>query len=232
VLARNVSPNSEVLKHRSAHISRLNLSSPQPESPLLRLPAELRNEIYHYVLGGLSIRAKRSASPREFGIDIRDVDSRSSAAWQTPGHLLALTETCRQVYDETSLFPYSLNVFEYEHPLDIRRWTATLTSRQLGAIPQLRVERLHLETLGWMRDQIKIDPDTWNEILRSEAMAVSLCRLAGLKRVIVVEKYCYQKMLDLDASRPGHHREVLDWLKTRNIVRADVAIMTEKYPEL
>jgi hypothetical protein len=210
------------------------LSSPQPESRLLRLPAELRNEIYHYVLGGLSIRAKRSASPREFRIDIRDVDSRSSAAWKTPGHLLALTETCRQVYDETSLFPYSLNVFEYEHYYDLCRWTAALAPRQLGAISQLRVERFHLETLGWMRYQAKIDPDTWNEIMRRNALAVSLQRLTGLKCVIVVESKYTQEMLDIGMvpSKPEISQAVLDWLKTGYMVRADVDITTEKYAEV
>lgn len=217
MLTRNVSPNSEVIKHRSAHFGRLILSNRQPESPLLRLPAELRNEIYHHVLGGLSIRTDHSPSPRKFRIDIRDVDSRSSAAWQTPGYLLALTETCRKVYDETSLFPYSLNVFEcdYMYPEYLSRWTSTRTPRQLGAILQLRVGAMYLENLAGLartRDRTKIVPDSWNEILRNNPLAISLRRLTKLKRVIVVEYKYPQATIDLDARvcKPGISKAALD----------------------
>ncbi|KAI8940214.1 hypothetical protein NX059_003919 [Plenodomus lindquistii] len=58
-------------------------------SPLLKLPGELRNKIYNYILGDLSIRFK---SCNYLSVQM---------GWMP--HALALTQVCRQVHAETRL---------------------------------------------------------------------------------------------------------------------------------
>ncbi|KAF1959405.1 hypothetical protein CC80DRAFT_490333 [Byssothecium circinans] len=60
----------------------------QQLSPLLRLPAELRNKIYSLVLGGCNI-------PDDLPL--------------TRPHFLALLATCRQTNTETRTLPFTLN---------------------------------------------------------------------------------------------------------------------------
>lgn len=75
----------------------------QKQSPLLRLPAELRNWIYEYALGSLTIR-KCLFRPHKF----RAFDT----SRQERTNLTALASTCRQLYGETRLLPFELNVFK------------------------------------------------------------------------------------------------------------------------
>ncbi|KAH8733005.1 hypothetical protein GQ44DRAFT_766072 [Phaeosphaeriaceae sp. PMI808] len=74
----------------------------QRESSLLRLPAEIRNIIYEYVLGGRTYRFK-------------DALHFKHARLNTNGerHTLGLLSVCHQIYSEASLLPYSLNTFSF-----------------------------------------------------------------------------------------------------------------------
>ena len=83
------------------------------KSPLLSLPGELRNKIYEYALGGNLI------SPFYLGDDdtvffLRSAqygnpqDQSTEEAW---AKLFNLSKVCRQLYQETKLLPYKLNVF-------------------------------------------------------------------------------------------------------------------------
>lgn len=75
------------------------------QSPLLGLPAEIRNEIWKLVLGGKEYRAtsitggtyKLSSSPLE------------------PTHAMALLRTCRQIYAEAALMPLAHNTMSFEY---------------------------------------------------------------------------------------------------------------------
>ncbi|CAE7000757.1 hypothetical protein CFE70_001059 [Pyrenophora teres f. teres 0-1] len=80
------------------HITQLNATN----SPLLRLPAELRNQIYEYALGGHIFYFYTECSneyphDRFFHNDI------------------ALVYVCRQLNAETALLPYALNSFIYRY---------------------------------------------------------------------------------------------------------------------
>lgn len=74
----------------------------QNQSPILRLPAEIRNKVYKYVLGGRIYRFK-------------DAIDRGRAVLDTKGerHILGLLLVCHQTYSEASLLPYSLNKFSF-----------------------------------------------------------------------------------------------------------------------
>jgi len=81
----------------------------QHESPLLRLPPELRNKIYEYALSGYELRfvdwapepvsITRRSTSKGFIYHVDDVN--------TP---FALPKVSRQLRAETSILPYKLNV--------------------------------------------------------------------------------------------------------------------------
>ncbi|KAH5424957.1 hypothetical protein HBI47_122670 [Parastagonospora nodorum] len=137
----------------------------QPASPLLRLPAELRNNIYHYMLGGLSRRAQANPGTQfGFAVEVRDIDVQS-ATWEPHPFLFAILKTCRQA----SLLPYTLNVFEYPQAQNCRTWIDVLTAQQRDAklVPWGSAEE-HLENV--------LDAD----------FAIDLQELTGLRRVVIV----------------------------------------------
>jgi len=74
-------------------------------SPLLRLPAELRNKIYGYALGGIELRM--SYRSKELGVvSPMSYDPHMSF---TPFHrLVGLTLVSRQIYAETKILPFEL----------------------------------------------------------------------------------------------------------------------------
>ena len=79
-------------------------------SPLLRLPAEVRNKIFAYVNSGLHIfmRAGRGNKPT-----ILINNSTQAVAPPKYPPYRTLQSTCRQVYNETALLPFSTNEYWY-----------------------------------------------------------------------------------------------------------------------
>ncbi|KAF2831013.1 hypothetical protein CC86DRAFT_401574 [Ophiobolus disseminans] len=112
-------------------------------SPLLRLPAELRNIIFDLVIGGYKIHVCgrllcHACCRRELGDDdaykeyfddvgsVNEVDGypnpeRAHPVYQPihwPSDATALTTTCRQIRSETRLLPFALNIF-YGHMMGL-----------------------------------------------------------------------------------------------------------------
>jgi len=88
----------------------------------LQLPAELRDQIYAYALGGIvwSVNGRlRAFAYRNDKID------RSYAA---------IGGVCRQFHDDTKLLPLCLNTFLFLHPGYIAPFIAKLNSRQKAAV--------------------------------------------------------------------------------------------------
>ena len=93
-------------------------------SPLLRLPPEIRNRIYDLVLqvgqikvcyrGGFYTRVlDRTQDPWVVSADKRT---------PTRGGVTLLAPACRQLYHETSLLVFSLNVWSFETPHVMERF--------------------------------------------------------------------------------------------------------------
>jgi hypothetical protein len=80
-------------------------SSHNTNSPLLRLPGELRNKIYEYAFGGHEVMLKRDIWYAKDRMYCYAHDSPLSL-WSD---LLSRTTICRQIYEETRLLPYALN---------------------------------------------------------------------------------------------------------------------------
>jgi len=84
----------------------------QKSSPLLRLPAELRNKIYKYALGDWvvsllytnddPIRGRKIVPYTRAGLD-------DNVWYAATGAILGLRSTCRQLREETGVLPYTLN---------------------------------------------------------------------------------------------------------------------------
>jgi hypothetical protein len=94
-----------------------------PTSRLLSLPAELRNMIYGYVLGGLAFRI----------YNIFPGPPPIEATYS------ALLHVNRQIYTEASLLPYALNTFAFYDETDIRSFVRWHTEKQMVAVKTIRL---------------------------------------------------------------------------------------------
>ncbi|KAF1997465.1 hypothetical protein P154DRAFT_537143 [Amniculicola lignicola CBS 123094] len=85
-----------------AHLEKARKNATQ--SPLLRLPAELRSKIFDYALyhGDLTTET------------IRDAGRRHAVLKPKIANCLSLLTTCRQTYDETALKFFQLNTFVFD----------------------------------------------------------------------------------------------------------------------
>jgi hypothetical protein len=136
------------------------------QSPLLRLPPELRNRIYELVLGGQEIRivsSKPNGGTYPFAIKSRPLTSQDKSInettkddddefemlwelkepipprWTTPKHFLALTAPSWQLHNETALLPFGLNEFGGRCFSRFNSFLDLLQPQQRNAIAKVRV---------------------------------------------------------------------------------------------
>jgi hypothetical protein len=87
----------------------LRTQTNQLQSPLLRLPAELRNIIYDFAFVNISVQSHHPHPP-EWNWDFRCyLHSRVGCYWKEPG----LLSTCRQVRFEASSAYYEFCAFDF-----------------------------------------------------------------------------------------------------------------------
>ncbi|KAF1997456.1 hypothetical protein P154DRAFT_578877 [Amniculicola lignicola CBS 123094] len=96
----------------------------EQDSPLLRLPAEIRNTIYGYVLGGKTV-TKEGWEGRMTDKDTFEISGRQS---------LALLGVCRMIYAETAFLPFTLNDFHFDYEEEISMLRASMRTFQWNAI--------------------------------------------------------------------------------------------------
>jgi hypothetical protein len=86
----------------------------QAQSPLLLLPAEMRNTIYDYVLGGYDIKIAHVSHPyHRLRAVLKTDPSHDSTRLE---NFLAITRTCRQIRAESNNLAFSLNEFGTDVP--------------------------------------------------------------------------------------------------------------------
>ena len=102
-------------------------------SPLLRLPAELRNRIFGYVLGGHEVRFVWEDKPRHQRsnriFEIQRAGENSVMTSEEKKRFLSLTLASRQIYTETAMLPFAANTFVFvglRHPEEAEKWLAQL----------------------------------------------------------------------------------------------------------
>jgi hypothetical protein len=103
-------------------------------SPLLRLPAEIRNQIWRLVVGGKVIR-EQVTKRRRARVLPRPCDRIN---------IFALLRVCRQIYAETALLPFTANTFSFVDFWDIGRRTKDLRKYQYSQIRTLQLELYYL----------------------------------------------------------------------------------------
>ncbi|KAF2647647.1 hypothetical protein K491DRAFT_763567 [Lophiostoma macrostomum CBS 122681] len=108
-------------------ISKRNAS----ESPLLRLPSEVRNRIFAFVYSGEKIMKQKPSD--EFAYH-RDSDVLAGLPCNLP-------QICRQLYCETYILPYALPtvIFYYEDTEEIEEWASNLPFVYREAITSVAV---------------------------------------------------------------------------------------------
>ncbi|KAI4631502.1 uncharacterized protein J4E87_002207 [Alternaria ethzedia] len=115
--------NVETKTGKYLQIARQN----QRNSPLLRLPAEIRHLIFGYVLGG-----------KTFVID-HYVNQDIAKNRTLLKNALALLVVCRQVFAESALLPFSSNTFSALHPQTLNMWIRDLPPPFAHAITSVRL---------------------------------------------------------------------------------------------
>jgi hypothetical protein len=168
-------------------------------SPLLRLPAELRLQIYAYVLtspGPLSIYCWRRyvpfgfatrllRHPRHFLALVRLDPSPPYPYYYRPQlktpHLSTLTDsqtqlsTTRQIYAETHALPFHLNTFLFKSSDAFIPWCTRFTSQQLCEIRNVKL-------VTWMGRHM-LEGEAWVPKRVEEVFPIDM--LGGLRSVVV-----------------------------------------------
>ncbi|KAI4647763.1 hypothetical protein J4E93_004173 [Alternaria ventricosa] len=121
----------------------------QENSPLLQLPAELRNRIYKFVLHDhRPVYVDIPALSDEFGnFGPRD---------NTRGKQ-ALLCTCRQVHSEAPMMYFALNTFQFDLDTSLIEFTRSLTAEQLSAVKSIDMTGQLMEEIEMRAEHHKSD---------------------------------------------------------------------------
>jgi hypothetical protein len=129
----------------------------QQESPLLRLPAEIRNAICELVLGGLRLHVICVPPRWARSCHVAARDENTQSGFKELHKLTALTLVCRQLYAETNILPFKLNSV-YIFSDTFHHLATALSDQQRNAISTIRiyfyVDRLPRSDLAYMLAQL------------------------------------------------------------------------------
>ncbi|KAJ4325868.1 hypothetical protein N0V94_000430 [Neodidymelliopsis sp. IMI 364377] len=117
------------------------------ESPLLRLPGEIRYKIWKHALGDhlIDIQYLSHEVPMDNIWDINTVYPSSTLV--PPGFVrptFQLPEVCRQIYLEASPYIYTLNTFAFHSLLALDKWIKNRCLGQRRLIASLDVPRTYV----------------------------------------------------------------------------------------
>jgi hypothetical protein len=167
----------------------------RPSSPFLRLPTELRNQIYAYTLGGevFDIYCSRSFTP--FGFDTRILRKQEN--------LLALLAVCHQLYAETRLLPFQLNAFRFKSEDAFHSWL-----NKFDSIQRESIQEIHLVT--WKAKHMIEGEDAWK--LKPLSVVLPVEKLPDLRRV-EIEVECNKRVQECSkdgCQGPNDHGDEVD----------------------
>ncbi|OCL15142.1 hypothetical protein AOQ84DRAFT_358288 [Glonium stellatum] len=132
-------------------------------SPLLRLPAELRNQIFVYAIGGQRILISIVGNPYSETVlhtykhpDVRPLAG--ARPYTSSGEIFVpISRTSRQIYNETALLPYKLNEFEFSSSRVMQRWMEERLPVQKRSISCIYIDLDH-------QDISRIPRSTWKNL--------------------------------------------------------------------
>ena len=127
---------------------------PRPflETTLGRLPPEIRAPIFRDVL------TVGTLSPLKDGIFVPMVKSRSQVTGSPagPASCLALLQTCRQIYHETSCLFYTLNTLHFSKPQDLLSFLRHLGTERCGELVSLHLDEMVVQVPRYTRTDLGI----------------------------------------------------------------------------
>jgi hypothetical protein len=128
----------------------MSTSPTPPLSPLLSLPAELRNIIYTHVLSGQTYAITSTTVIPWLTTSVTNTT--------TSPYALALLSTNRQIHAETRLLPFALNTFQFNSEDAFAPWVAKFDKEQCKAIAWVRLvtwkARYMVERKGWLPKRV------------------------------------------------------------------------------
>ena len=192
-------------------------------SPLLRLPGELRNRIYSFAAGGFVIVVKDENGPVSIdgprppfkltyrlaiattpgtteqlenytNVNGHSVRAKTVSKAEHVSNIFTIARVCRQVSEETALLQYKENVFSFNTGDALRSFSALLRSAQRNAINTISIETEYL------RDQLR-----WGTGYPSSSFSISMPpfrkMLPSLKNIFVAPKSLQSKSVEQDFLR-------------------------------
>ncbi|KAJ8112266.1 hypothetical protein OPT61_g5329 [Boeremia exigua] len=132
-----------------------NITYANANSPLLRLPAEIRNTIfeiatYEYEKIGLYFNRKGNYSRSGYSTRVQKSMSKHAA--------FTLPQVCRQIYAETATLIYRVNTFSFATHRGLKKWISKRLPAELEAVE-------HLELLEGDADERK---DVLQQLIEAE----------------------------------------------------------------
>jgi hypothetical protein len=199
----------------TAHSSRRN----QIFSPLLRLPAELRNKVYEYALGGWEIRIwydltykideskQKSDSTGRVCAACRPASGVKKPWIRARKAVLNLPSVCRQLNAETKMLPFTLNDLGLQDDRYLDHFYYRLRETQRPHVARLRIflgdfDR-HIYPGGMGEFSLTIvDPNK------------TLGNFVGLEKLVLEAGLCDPCDYDWKHMSDTLTRELVDWIKT------------------
>ncbi len=182
----------------------------QQQSPLLRLPPELRNKIYGYVLGG-KVFQFRSEKYHEL--------VKSSMKKKQN---LALLGVCRQVYAETALLPFTLSTFSIRYVKTWHKWLADIKTARAANIKFVQCQMTQVGSVVWT------PYERWSSRTLVDLVSphLKLRELPLLKHIeITIELFSFTSFARGDAETKAHAVESAKSLnRAIQVQRPDVTI--------
>lgn len=127
---------------------------PRPflETTLGRLPPEIRATIFRDVL------TVGTLSPLKDGISVPMVKLRSQVTERPagPASCLALLQTCRLIYHETSCLFYTLNTLHFSKPQDLLSFLRHLGTERCGELMSLHLDEMTVQMPRYIRNNLEL----------------------------------------------------------------------------
>ncbi|KAH6638235.1 hypothetical protein C7974DRAFT_451532 [Boeremia exigua] len=163
----------------------MNIVKNNQDTPLLRLPPEIRNRIWEHTLGRSSFRAQVSKQGRK---NVATMVSLSDE----PGVGVALLRSCRQIYSEAAMMPICLNTFVIRDYWRNMKAFRLFSAHQFKRITMIRLElqfpifyldALEIQPLFPAMNDIEIVIHSANSVTNSVTNSVSFEDAAAAIRV-------------------------------------------------
>jgi hypothetical protein len=121
------------------------------DSPLLRLPPELRDRIWGFAIGAHVLRVVYTNSPANKTV------VKIQPPFKENRNTLALLRTCRQIYSETALLPYKSSTYSCDLWQPLSHGLRHMKRFQRAQIEDLQVEL----DLPWSRNPVEFRSFVW-----------------------------------------------------------------------